>query len=186
MLTWFIRKRLAAFERHYGYDVTYMRELLATDRRAFFALVRLGGMTRYRRDVPVDAYYAAKLTAALAEDCGPCTQLVVAMALEASVAPSTIAAVLAGADDATPADALQGARFTRAVLAHDGAADELRDEIVKRWGPRALVSIAFGIASGRVYPMLKYALGHGHACARVIVDGAHIVPSHPAVVRRVA
>ena len=93
MVRWIIRNRLAAFEARYGYDLGYARELLAVDRRAFFAYARLTALSSYRRDVPRDAYFAAKLVGALTEDCGPCTQLVVAMALEAGVAAGTIAAV---------------------------------------------------------------------------------------------
>ena len=52
--------------------------------------------------------------------------------------------------------------------------DQYRDEIVKRWGPRAVVSLAFAIATARLYPTVKYAMGHGKACARIVVDGAPI------------
>jgi hypothetical protein len=62
-------------------------------------------------------------------------------------------------------------RFAKASLAHDAAADELRDEIVKRWGPRGLISLAFALVCPRVYPTVKYALGHGKACTRLTVAG---------------
>jgi hypothetical protein len=61
MLSWLVRNRLAAFERKYDYDITYVREILAADRRAFFAFARLSGLGAYRRDVPRGAYWAAKL-----------------------------------------------------------------------------------------------------------------------------
>ena len=48
----------------------------------------------HREVVPVEASFAAKITGALAEDCGPCTQLVVDMALEAGMAKDQIEAVL--------------------------------------------------------------------------------------------
>ena len=35
MVKWLIRRRLAAFERTYGYDASYMREVLAADAGAF-------------------------------------------------------------------------------------------------------------------------------------------------------
>ena len=34
-----------------------------------------------------------------------------------------------------------------------------------------MVTLAFAIASTRVFPTLKYALGHGHVCTRVRVAG---------------
>jgi hypothetical protein len=61
--------------------------------------------------------------------------------------------------------------FTRATLAHDAAADEYREAIVKRWGRRALVSLALVITASRLYPTVKYALGHGQACTRIVVAG---------------
>jgi hypothetical protein len=54
-------------------------------------------------------------------------------------------------------------------------ADELRAQIVERWSPRALVSLAFAITAARMYPTMKYALGHGRACQRISVGGA-VVP----------
>jgi hypothetical protein len=175
MLTWLIRNRLAAFERQYGYDMSYVREILAADRHAFFAFVRLTAMSAYRKDVPAHVYYAVKLTGTVAEDCGPCTQLIVAMALRDGVTPRTIATILGG-DPSTMSDELAiGVRFARAVLAHDPAADAIREDLIARWGSRALVSLGFALAMARVYPTLKYALGHGKACQRVMVDGEPVM-----------
>lgn len=180
MVKWLIKNRLNAFERRFGYDASYARELLATDTRAFLRFARVAGLSAYRRDVPADVYYAAKLTAIVAEDCGPCSQLVVAMALGDGVDPRTVAAVVGGAEeeiDAVLAEpARLGVRFARAVLAHDPAADELREIIARRWGPRAVVSLAFAITASRLFPTLKYALGHGKACQRVEVAGELVVP----------
>ena len=81
MLKWLIRRRLDAFQRTYGYNVDYARDILAADTTALLRLARLDGVSRYRRDVPLDVYHAVKLTGTLHEDCGPCTQLIVAMAL---------------------------------------------------------------------------------------------------------
>ena len=176
MLKWLIKNRLNAFERRFGYDVSYARELLATDTRAFLHFARVAGISSYRRDVPVDVYYAAKLTAIVAEDCGPCSQLVVAMALGDGVDPRMVATVVEGNDAVLAEPARLGVRFARAVLAHDPAADELREIIARRWGPRAVVSLAFAITASRLFPTLKYALGHGKACQRLEVAGELVVP----------
>jgi hypothetical protein len=176
MLKWLIRRRLDAFQRTYGYNVDYARDILDADTGALMRFARLDGLSRYRRDIPLDVYYAAKLIGTVSEDCGPCTQLIVAMALRDGVSPKTLASVLEG-NDALLDDQVQlGVRFARATLAHDPAADELRDDIIARWGRRAVVSLAFGIAASRLYPTIKYALGHGKACQRVVVAGEPIVP----------
>jgi hypothetical protein len=176
MLKWLIRRRLAAFQRKYDYNLDYARDILAADTTALLRFGRLDGLSRYCRDIPFDVYYAAKLIGTLTEDCGPCTQLMVAMALRDGVAPRTIAGVIAGNEAALDNDVRLGVQFARATLAHDPAADSLRDEIVRRWGPRALVSLAFAIAAARLYPTIKYALGHGKACQRVLVAGESIAP----------
>jgi alkylhydroperoxidase family enzyme len=174
MLKWLMRRRIAAFERAYGYDASYAREILDASPRGFWVFGRVGALGRYYRDVPRDAYFAAKLVAARAEDCGPCTQLVATMAERAGVAPTVLTAVLTrNAAGMTPEAAL-GFRFAEAVLAHEAGADGLRDEIVGRWGRRALISLAFAIAASRVFPTVKYALGHGESCTRVTVAGAPV------------
>ncbi len=64
-----------------------------------------------------------------------------------------------------------GVAFARAVLDHAPAADDLREEVLRRWGPRGLASLALGLVGARLYPTLKYALGHGKACQRIEVLG---------------
>ena len=39
------------------------------------------------------------------------------------------------------------------------------------WGQRALISLAFAMMGARLFPTLKYALGHGHACMRLTIGG---------------
>jgi hypothetical protein len=172
MLKWLIRRRLAAFEREYGYDASYVRDVLDADLKAAFAFNKFQAMAQYRRDAPPEALAAAGIVATLAEDCGPCTQLGVTMAERGGVPAPVLRAIIAG-DEANMNDTARLAyRFAKATLAHDPGADDLRDEIVRRWGKRALVSLAFAIAAGRVYPTVKYALGHGKTCQRLTVGGA--------------
>jgi hypothetical protein len=133
-------------------------------------------MGNYHKRVPAAAWYAAKLVGTLTEDCGPCTQLNVTMALRAGVDGKQLAAVLARDEAAMSDDVAVAVRFASAALAHDPEADEHRDEIVKRWGKEGLYSLTFGVTVGRVYPTIKYALGYGKACQRIVVDGKPVVP----------
>jgi hypothetical protein len=171
MLSWLMKRRLDAFARDTGYDVSYVREMLAADVNSVMALFKVQGMSRYRKDVPADAWYAAGLVGSLAEDCGPCTQLGVTMAEREGVAPDTLRAIVAGDLRSMPDDVVLAYRFAKASLAHDLAADELRAEIVKRWGERGLISLSFALAASRVFPTVKYALGHGKSCTRLTVSG---------------
>jgi alkylhydroperoxidase family enzyme len=170
-LTAFANAQLDKFERDWNYDVSYMRALLARGFGALRPVLGLQRISEYRKGIPAAPLFAAKITAARAEDCGPCVQLVVTMAERAGVPAGVLRAVLAHDMDAMPNDVRLTVRFTDAVLAHAAEADELRDEIVARWGEDAVVSLAYGILSGRAYPTLKYALGYGKACVRVKVAG---------------
>jgi len=174
---WLLHRKLRAFEREHEYDASYMHELLDTDVGAFLKFGRAVGLAAYRKDVPADVYMAAGLTSSIQADCGPCTQLGVGFALQAGVPAAAIAAVVRGDFSAMSAEVALGARFALAVHARDPSADEYREEIERRWGPRAVVALAYAIMAAQLYPTLKYALGHGKACTRVIVDGEAVSPT---------
>lgn len=176
MLKWFIGKRIAGFEHAYGYDTSYMREMLDVSLKGFMRFAKVMELSQHREDTPPDAWFAAKLAATLGEDCGPCTQLVVQMAEHAGVSAEVLRGIVGGDHELMGADASLAYRFARAALAHDLQADMLRDEIRRRWGRRAVLTLALAITSSRMYPTLKYALGHGHACARVRIGGSDLAP----------
>jgi hypothetical protein len=172
MLKWLIRRRLAAFERAFGYDASYAHDMLDVSTRAMFVFNRIMPMAQYRRDVPRDAWFAAAIATTLREDCGSCTQLNVTKAEREGVAPDLLRAIVNRDPQNMTPDAALGFRFAEATLAHAPEAHELREEIVRLWGKQALISLAFIIVTARVFPTMKYALGHGRACQRVTVGGA--------------
>ena len=178
MIKWALRRWIDKFERDWNYDASYMRELIDVSPRAAWLFGRVTALGQFRRDLPIEAWYAAGITAVRHEDCGPCTQLAVTMAERGGVSPSVLRAVLGDDPGAMPPDAALAWRFTRATLAHDPAADDYREVIVELWGRRALVSLAFAITAARIYPTVKYALGHGKACMRVVVGDTSVRFDH--------
>lgn len=178
MIRWLLRRAITRFEREWKYDAGYLRDILDASPRAAWLFSRAAALGQFRRGVPLEPWYAAGITAVRHEDCGPCTQLGVAMAERAGVSPAVLRAVLADDAEGMPADVALAWRFTRATLAHDAAADEYREAIVKRWGRIGLVSLAFTITAARIYPTVKYALGHGKACMRVVVGGTPVILNH--------
>ena len=80
MLRWLLRRRIAAFGRTFGYDVSYMLDMVEVDPGAALRFGRLSQLSGYRRAVPATPWHAAHVRAALSEDCGPCVQLTVTMA----------------------------------------------------------------------------------------------------------
>lgn len=68
MLRWFLRRQVAAFERAWNYDASYLRALTDADPRAMLAFGKLRRIVNYRKDVPPAVYAAARLVAAMPED----------------------------------------------------------------------------------------------------------------------
>ena len=174
MMKWLMNRAIAAFERQWNYDASYVHEIIDASPRAAWMFSRAANIGKYREDVPPAAWAAAAITAVRSEDCGPCTQLGVSMAERSGIDPKVLRAILQEDAAAMPDDAALAWRFTRAALDHDPSADQYREEIIRRWGQKAVISLAFAMVASRIYPTVKYALGHGKACTRVVVGGAPI------------
>ena len=167
------------FEKRYGYDATYMHEIADTSVGAFMKLAMAQAMNTHREAVSLDALFAARITAVRFEDCGPCAQLVVNMALEAGVAPAMVRAIVARDADRMSSDALLGMRLADAVLAHESG-DTAREAALARFGEKGLVTLAYSIAATRIYPTMKRALGHAHACERLRVGDETVTAARAA------
>jgi hypothetical protein len=174
MMRRLFRRMLSAFERQWNYDASYLRDIIDASPRAAWRFMNAARLGNFRRDVPLEALAAAGITAVRSEDCGPCTQLGTTMAERQGVRADVLRAILTDDVAAMPDEVALAWRFTKAVLAHDAAADEYRNLIRERWGPRAVVSLAFAITTARLYPTVKYAMGHGKMCTRVVVAGAPV------------
>src|SRR5512144_3380393 len=81
MRNWIARRMLRATRKRYGYDTSYLEMMLEQSPNAFFKFAPLMKAAGHREVVAVEVCFAAKLVGSLAEDCGPCTQLCVDMAL---------------------------------------------------------------------------------------------------------
>jgi len=171
MIKWLLQRWIDKFERTWNYDASYLRDVLDADPRALLAFSKVQALSAYRKDVPAAAYCAAGLVGTMAEDCGPCTQLVIDMAQRQGVDPAILRAIVARDFSAMPSDVALAVRFAEASLNRAPEADDLREEVLRCFGKRGLVSLAFALTAARLYPTLKYALGHGRACTRVTVGG---------------
>ena len=171
MLRYLLSRSLERFERQWNYDAGYMRELLALSPWAFIKFGLATSLSR-RTEAPMAAMAATGLVGTLAEDCGPCVQIGVDMAVAHGLPPAILAAILAGDEAAMGPDAALGYRFARASLARDlEAGDAARAEVARRWGAKAVTALGLMLMTSRMYPTLKYATGHGRACSRVVVAG---------------
>lgn len=163
---------IGRFEQRYDYDATYIRDLLEASPKALRAFQGVRTLSGFREGAPAAALAAAGLVGTMTEDCGPCVQIGVKIAEESHVSPEVLRGVLTGDHALMGPDASLAYRFAKASLARDlERSDALRDDVLERWGPKGLSAIALAIASARVYPTIKYAMGHGKTCSRVQVGG---------------
>lgn len=176
MLKAYLARWIDGFEKTYDYDASYMRHVLRASPASLMKFA-VGARAADVKAAPPEALVAAGLVGTMAEDCGPCTQVGVDIALANGLDPAVLRAVLAGDEAGMGETAALAYRFARASLARDMAAcDPLRDEIVRRWGDKALVAISLSIVAARMYPTLKYALGYGKACSKVTVGDESVAP----------
>lgn len=177
MIRYLFNRMLLSFKKRYDYDVQYQQDILTTDLGAFLKFMGFQTMSSHGGGLPAAPLYAVRLRAIIWDDCGPCTQLAVNMALEAGLESGLIRAIIHRDIDNLPDEIKLVVCFTDHVLAHNPEADDLREQILTLWGRRGLISIGFAISSYRVYPALKYTLGYGKACSRIIVNDTSVSPT---------
>jgi hypothetical protein len=168
------RRMLRAFSKRYGYDTSYIETMLKESPGAFFKFAPVMKAAAHREVVPPEAAFAAKITGAMAEDCGPCTQLTVDMALEAGMAKDQIEAVLRRDVSAMQEATALGFRFADAIVHHSAEDEAHRDAVRARWGEKGVIDLSMGLQMGRLFPMIKLALGYAKECRRVTVAGHQI------------
>jgi len=169
MNRWLLGKLLVWGEKELGVPTAYAWHLrdVAPSRLWRFSMIKV--VEGPRRITTPDVWHAAGLAAAMAEDCGPCVQIHVNLALKDKVDPDLLRSLVAGDLDRVPAPVASAFRYGDAV-ARGLLADDLRDEIRKAWGERGLVELAFTIATARFYPAVKRGLGYARTCERVVIE----------------
>ncbi|MBI1329156.1 MAG: hypothetical protein GC166_04540 [Alphaproteobacteria bacterium] len=172
MLKYILHRRIAAMERQYGYDATYLHYLCDVSPVAAYRFVKAQTSARWRGNAPRTAWHAASIGGALVEDCGPCVQIATDIAVGDGVKGDIIGALLSGGP--TDADAQLGFDYGRALLQATDKLDSLREQVENRWGKRGLVALSFMAMYSRNYPVLKRALGHAKTCQKVRIGQTDI------------
>lgn len=177
MMGWLVNRIFDALGRRYDYDVSYMHAMYAASPKACMRFNKVAALARHREAVPVEASEAARLAGTLAEDCGPCTQLVADMAREKDMPDDQIAAIVAGDVAAMSADTALGYRFARAIIARLPEADDLREEVRSRWGDKGVLDLTLGAQMSRTYPMIKAGLGFARSCGPIRIGSTLVAPA---------
>jgi hypothetical protein len=169
MLRWLINRKLDSEEKKLGESVDYIRHIVDASPGAFLRFASILPFANSRKTLPKDAWFVAQLVALQHEDCGTCLQIGVNLARQSRVDPALIRAVLNGGDDVPPemADVI---RFTRSVVTADDDDETLRETLRERYGERGLIELSYAIASSRIPPTVKRALGYAKSCSLVPVQ----------------
>lgn len=158
-------------EKELGASMDYLRVIARNSRAAFWKFALFLPLAAHRQRMPVHAWNAAVLLASRHEDCGACVQIAVNKALADGAPGDLVRAMLDGDRARLDEDVLLAMDFAEAVLARDEERSAaLRERIVSRHGEAALVDLALGIATARVFPTAKRALGLATACSLVTIE----------------
>lgn len=171
MLRWLILRKLGAEERKLGASLDYVRHIVQRARLgAFFRFARILPLASYRRALPAAACHVARLAAVRHADCGTCLQIEVRTARREGVPADVVTSAARGDPVGLPGDLADVYRFATAVVTASGGEDALRETLRVRYGEEALVELALAIASCRVFPEVKRALGFAKSCALVPLE----------------
>jgi alkylhydroperoxidase family enzyme len=170
MLGFVVRSKIRSSEKRLGVSMDYLRHMYEHAPDAFWKFNKMMPAVQYRQKLPPAPYHVARLVATRHEDCGPCVQIVVNLAKEDGVEPPILKAALAGRVAELPESLQDVYRFAEAVVTASGEDEQYRERLRKVFGEEALVELALAIATARLFPTLKRALGHAQSCSVVKVE----------------
>ncbi len=170
MIRAIISRKIDAMERELGASMDYIRYMLRVSLRAFLKFAKAASVAAYRRAAPSDALDVARLVSMMHEDCGTCVQIGVNTAKKNGVATNILRAVLDRRPEDLPDELADVYHFAQEVNEHSGGEEPYRQRIRQRWGEETLVEIALALATCRVFPITKRALGYATSCSKVLVE----------------
>jgi len=162
-------KQIREFAAHYGYDGTFMRELLEH---------LPAGLTKFNNFLPLSAlieklspedYWVAKLATMQVEDCGECLQLNVRMAFEAGVSKALVRAAIQGGNE-LPENLKDVCLYAKSVANHELVDNDLMNRIEARYDKGSLLEFGICIATAKVFPTIKRAVGYTKACSLIEIE----------------
>ncbi|WP_096086294.1 carboxymuconolactone decarboxylase family protein [Agaribacterium haliotis] len=158
------QQAIDAFESHYQYDGSYMRELLASSPTAYQLFSDFLPLAHYREQLTLEDYWLAKIAALQTADCGACLQLNIKMAREQGL-PNALIRMVIKSDAALPEDLKQVASYARQLVGPEGVDKELMQHMRKRYSQGQLLEFGLCVASATVFPMIKRAIGATQSCS---------------------
>jgi len=166
MITFILHHAIARLEHRFGVTLDHLRDLVRASPAAFFKLLLFGPVAQHRRQLPRAAFHLARIAATQVEDCDACLRIVLHYARRDGLDASLLAAAVRR-DPASLSAEQQAVMQFAATVAAGGDDPVLRGSLRRRHGEAAVVELALIIATARVFPTFKRALGYATACQRI-------------------
>jgi hypothetical protein len=158
------RDQTLAFGTHYDYDVAYLLEMLDGSPDAFRIFQAVPDMASYRKKLPAEASFVARIAAFSVVDCGPCLELTIKMGREAGVSDNILRGALRDGEG-LPDHLAEVHGYAAQIAAGATPAPDRVDRMRQKLGAAGLVELSLNIASSLVFPAVKRTLGHAQSCA---------------------
>lgn len=163
------RQALRNFGDDFGYDVSYLEAIIEASPAAFQAFAPVQGMSSFRRALPPEPHFVARIATVMQEDCGACAQLNITMAQRAGIDREVLRALVRKPAELAPI--LQDVRAHAIAVVGDGPQDPDRfARLQAAYGKEGMAELAICIAATRIYPSLKRAMGTHTSCELLRVD----------------
>ena len=159
-------KNINAFESHYHYDSTYMRELLEHSPEGYAKFDAFIPLSGHRERLTVDVFWVAKLAAMQVADCGHCLQLNIRMALEQGANKDYVKTAIHGGSK-LPEELKDVFDFATGVASFIDVDPVLRERITQQFSRSEIVELGVCIATVSIYPTLKRTLGYTKSCSLI-------------------
>lgn len=154
LVSWIVKRS----EKQTGSPAPHLKKLSRLSGPLFWRLIL--ALSALRSRAPhVEARAVASLLAVLEQDCGPCLEIAVRMALQEGARDEVLEAVLAASPERLPAPLQAVYNLGRAVSERSAEVSRWSREVEQSLGAETLADVALALAFTPLFPRLKRALG---------------------------
>ena len=156
-------EQIKDFEKHYQYDTTYMREMLAASVSMYDKFNNTMPLVSHRELLDVETYMVAKLATMAFEDCGECLQLNIKMVQEQGVSDKVIRGAISGGKGLSAE--LKDIHDFALMISNNTRDADLVKLVESRLNKGQLLELGLAVATTKIFPVLKRAVGYAKSCS---------------------
>jgi hypothetical protein len=158
---------IEGFKTHYGYDTSYMEEMLSVSPASYEVFEGFLPMATFAKATPVDVINVVRITAIKNEDCGTCVQLYVDLAIEAGLGKDVAKEIIFNEGKDLSSELKLVYDFTLAVSNNEVIDSSLFEQMNKAYSREIMMEISLAIAATKVFPAIKRTLNYMKSCSVV-------------------